>query len=61
MPPESAPPPNVLTLILSENLAIRLAQAAVKARKGPAELVAEILNRNLPQLDDPTRKRVPYS
>lgn len=61
MPQKSEPPPNMLTLILSENLATRLALAAAKARKQPADLVAEILNRNLPHLDDPTKKRVAYT
>lgn len=61
MTPEPPTPPNVLTLILAETMAKRLAVAAAKARRSSAELVVEILNRNLPQLDDPTRKRVPYT
>ena len=61
MPPENDAPQNLVTLVLSEPMAKRLAMAAAKARKAPADLVVEILNRNLPQLDDPTRKRVAYT
>ncbi len=49
-----------LTIHLPEVVARRLKLAAARANRPAPELVVDILDRNLPRLEDP-KKRVPYS
>jgi predicted DNA-binding protein len=60
MPPEPAETVQPLTIHLPAALAQRLKTAALRAHQPAAELVLEILNRNLPRLEDP-KKRAPYT
>jgi predicted DNA-binding protein len=49
-----------LTIHLPEAVAKRLKLAATRANRPAAEVVVDLLDRNLPRLEDP-KKRVPYS
>ena len=49
-----------LTIHLPELVAKRLKLAATRANRPAAEVVVDILDRNLPRLEDP-KKRAPYT
>ena len=49
-----------LTIRLPETVAKRLHLAATRTKRSPADVVLEMLDRNLPRLDAPA-KRAPYT
>jgi hypothetical protein len=59
MPAEKTPGEHLI-LKLPENLALRLKQAAERTQQTMAEKALEVLNRNLPHLDD-GKKKIPYA
>jgi predicted DNA-binding protein len=60
MAKEDAGDKETLTIHLPEAVAKRLKLAATRANRPAAEVVVDLLDRNLPRLEDP-KKRVPYS